>query len=123
MAPAGHCLEVLGTHDRPHACPAGKGVQVIHYAGEAHLVLARGPDLGYLYPRITQLFTDGVLTLQRLQSPQVTGVPEFGLSIPDEKVNRPFCPVLHDDGIEPSHFEFGSPVAASLSFTECPGKG
>jgi len=122
MASAGYRLKVLGTHYRPHASPAGSGIQIIQYTSEAHHIFTGGANLGYLYTFIPQFFTNDILAFQCLHAPEVLSISNLNLAIFNKYIDRFLCFTLYNDSIKARQLKLSSPVTSSLRLTKTSSK-
>ena len=106
-------LQVFRAHHRAHAASAGGAVQIVHDAGEQHLVLAAwadARDLGI----ILGLGANGIRGVRHVLAPNMRSVANLDALILDPKIDRLRGRTLEDDSVVPGEFQFGSPDATGM---------
>ena len=120
-SPHGDSLEVLGAHDGPHAGPPGRAAGVVHDAGVADHVLARGADARHLGPQRGGLLhrLDGLLGVK---APYLCGIPQLHLVIVDEEIDRLGGLALDDDHVVARVLEAAGKIAGGGRVGDGPGE-
>src|SRR4030043_60887 len=108
-APNGNRFQILRPHDCTESAPASSIIEAIHDAGISHQILSSRSDESEPYAVITQFFSDRLLRLFRVLSPQMTCIPDLGFSAVNPQIDRPLCFPFDNEGIITRPFELGSP--------------
>ena len=95
----------------------------VHDAGVAHQVLPGRSNHGQLDAVVAQFGAHGGLRFPRLLAPEVTGVPDFRLTVLYPQINWLSGPAFDDDGVIAGALHFRHPEAADLGLGDAAGQG